>query len=113
MAEAERQEAKRTGNPLDVALTSDGFFTLQTPQGPAYTRDGQFKLDPGGRLVNANGLPVLAARTWRLDDPALVHVPELAARPRATADSPGRNGWAANSSASRLILTGTRSVMCI
>lgn len=60
---------QRTGNPLDVALTSDGFFTIQTPQGPAYTRDGQFKLDPGGRLVTAGGQPVLddAGREIRLD----------------------------------------------
>lgn len=50
---------QRTDNPLDLALTSDGFFTVQTAQGPAYTRDGRFQLDPNGRLVNRDGQPVL------------------------------------------------------
>lgn len=60
---------QRTGNPLDVALTSDGFFTVQSPGGPAYTRDGQFKLDAGGRLVTGDGLAVLddAGQEIRLD----------------------------------------------
>jgi flagellar basal-body rod protein FlgF len=50
---------QRTGNPLDLALASDGFFTVGTPQGPAFTRDGQFKLDAAGQLITQNGQPVL------------------------------------------------------
>jgi flagellar basal-body rod protein FlgF len=50
---------QRTDNPLDLALTGEGFFTVQTQAGPAYTRDGRFALDPNGRLVNNDGLPVL------------------------------------------------------
>jgi flagellar basal-body rod protein FlgF len=50
---------QRSDNPLDFALTGDGFFTVQTPQGPAYTRDGRFQLDPNGRLVTRDGRPVL------------------------------------------------------
>ena len=50
---------KQTDEPLDVALDGQGFFTVQTPQGTRWTRDGQFVVDGGGRLTTANGFPVL------------------------------------------------------
>lgn len=51
-----------TGNPFDVALQGDGFFQITQPDGStAYTRDGSFTLDAGGRLVTAGGLPVQAS----------------------------------------------------
>ena len=48
-----------TGNPLDVALTSRGFFTIGTDQGDRYTLNGAFMLDTAGMLVNGNGDPVM------------------------------------------------------
>jgi len=42
---------EKTGNPLDLAITGDGFFVVRTPQGERYTRNGRFKLDEGGQLV--------------------------------------------------------------
>jgi flagellar basal-body rod protein FlgF len=48
-----------TGNELDVALESPGFFKIQTPKGMRYTRDGAFKLDADRTLVTHNGDPVL------------------------------------------------------
>jgi flagellar basal-body rod protein FlgG len=50
---------KETGEPLDVALDGDGFFSVKTAAGVRYTRDGQFSLDAKGTLVNASGYPVL------------------------------------------------------
>lgn len=49
---------QRTENTLDVALEGDGFFVVNTPQGPAYTRQGNFFRGLGGRLVNADGFEV-------------------------------------------------------
>lgn len=49
-----------TGQPLDVALAGPGYLEVATPQGPAYTRGGALRLDPGGRLVTQDGLAVLA-----------------------------------------------------
>jgi flagellar basal body rod protein FlgG len=49
----------QTGQPLDVALHGAGFLKVQTPNGPAYTRDGQLAVDAGGQLVTALGEPVL------------------------------------------------------
>lgn len=48
----------QTGNTLDVALEGDGFFVVTTPQGRAYTRQGNFHLDSGGRLVTSEGYQV-------------------------------------------------------
>jgi flagellar basal-body rod protein FlgF/flagellar basal-body rod protein FlgG len=51
----------QTGNPLDLAIEGEGFFMVQTPSGPRYTRDGSFHRTPGGQLVSAAGEPVLSA----------------------------------------------------
>jgi flagellar basal-body rod protein FlgF len=48
-----------TGNPLDVALQTEGYFVVQTLGGDRYTRGGSFRLDADRRLVDTNGLPVL------------------------------------------------------
>lgn len=49
-------DLRQTGNPLDVAIEGQGFFTVQLPDGrQGYTRDGSFKVDAEGRLVNTEG----------------------------------------------------------
>ncbi|MBN8871309.1 MAG: flagellar hook-basal body complex protein [Rhodospirillales bacterium] len=50
-----------TANPFDLALTGDGFFTVQTPQGPRLTRDGRFGPRPDGTLADGAGAAVLDA----------------------------------------------------
>ncbi len=49
-----------TGNTLDCALGEEGFFAIETADGPRYTRDGSFRIDALGRLVNRDGLAVRA-----------------------------------------------------
>ncbi len=51
---------EQTGNPLDVALKDEGFFTVRTPEGDRYTRVGRFQLDETGQLVTYQGFPVLS-----------------------------------------------------
>ena len=54
---------RETGSPLDVGLTGNGFFVVQTNNGVVYTRNGSFNLDdqrylvlPGvGRVLGTNG----------------------------------------------------------
>ncbi len=48
-----------TGNTLDMALVGGGHFTVDTPAGRRYTRDGSFGLDTAGRLVTKEGNAVL------------------------------------------------------
>jgi flagellar basal-body rod protein FlgF len=51
---------QETGNRLDVALTgANQFFTIQTPNGIRYTRDGQFTTDANGTLLTTDGNYVL------------------------------------------------------
>jgi flagellar basal-body rod protein FlgF len=50
-----------TGNPLDLALEGEGFFIVEGPSGPLYTRDGAFSLSGEGRLVTADGRAVLSS----------------------------------------------------
>lgn len=50
---------KFSGNPLDLAIEDDGYFEVETEHGPAYTRQGSFRLDALGRLVTDAGLPVM------------------------------------------------------
>jgi len=52
-------ELKATGNALDVAISGEGMFQIQTPQGTQYTRDGHFQLDDQGQLVTPQGMPVM------------------------------------------------------
>ncbi|MFN2448624.1 MAG: flagellar basal-body rod protein FlgF [Candidatus Baltobacteraceae bacterium] len=55
----EQGSLQSTGNSLDLALQGNGFFTVQTPAGVRYTRDGQFALDAQGFLTTLDGNRVL------------------------------------------------------
>ena len=47
---------ENTKNELDLAIEGDGFFQIILPNGEtAYTRDGSFKLDSDGLIVNSDG----------------------------------------------------------
>jgi flagellar basal-body rod protein FlgF len=48
-----------TGNPLDMALNGEGFFSVQGPNGPLYTRAGQFRVAGNGTVTSNEGYPVL------------------------------------------------------
>lgn len=51
---------KETENNLDIAITGRGFFQIELPDGTiAYTRDGSFKLDNEGNIVNSEGYPLV------------------------------------------------------
>jgi flagellar basal-body rod protein FlgF len=77
----------QTGNPLDLALSGDGFFAVQTPQGVAYTRDGQFTTDAKGQLTTITGLQVLGAggKPITVSDPSYITL-----APDGTVSSGGR-----------------------
>jgi len=48
-----------TGRNLDLAITGDGYFVIEGPDGPLYTRNGTFHVDSEGRLVTADGRAVI------------------------------------------------------
>jgi flagellar basal-body rod protein FlgG len=50
---------KKTDRDLDVFISGDGFFVVQTPNGEsAYRRDGTFYRSPTGRIETVDGYPV-------------------------------------------------------
>lgn len=50
---------KQTGNPLDMALSGDGFFVVQTDGGERLTRAGNFMLRANNVLTTSDGHDVL------------------------------------------------------
>lgn len=50
-----------THRTLDVALYGKGFFVLETPEGPLYTRHGVFRENQNGQIVDAEGRVVAGA----------------------------------------------------
>ena len=69
-----------TGNPLDLAISGNGFFVIDTPEGPRYTRNGNFYRAVNGDLVNSDGRAVLS----RQGRP--INIPENAANIMVTAE---------------------------
>lgn len=87
---------KMTGEPLDLALTGDGFFEVQTETGPAYTRQGNFHTDAQGRLITAQGYPVagkngdifLTTQTPRIDGFGNITEPDAAPKAAGLPNGP-------------------------
>jgi flagellar basal-body rod protein FlgF len=50
---------QHTGNPLDVAISGDGYLSVQTAGGVRYTRNGSLQINAQGQLVTTDGSPVL------------------------------------------------------
>ena len=48
-----------TGNPLDLGLASEGYFTVETDRGVRYTRNGNFAINPDGDVVTKEGFKLL------------------------------------------------------
>ena len=46
---------EQTGNPLDVAIEGKGFFVVNGPKGPLYTRNGNLKILASGELASGDG----------------------------------------------------------
>ncbi len=45
----------RTDRSLDLAIAGKGFFVIETPDGPFYTRNGIFHVNPQGQIVDMSG----------------------------------------------------------
>src|SRR5665213_3426086 len=74
-----------TGNPLDLGIQGDGFFTVKTAHGTAYTRAGNLVINSLGEVVLAIGdgyrlmppvtVPVSATYTSIGTDGTIAYVP--------------------------------------
>jgi len=50
---------KNTDNPMDLAISNEGYFVINTPEGERFTRNGAFKINNTGTLVNDQGYEVM------------------------------------------------------
>jgi flagellar basal-body rod protein FlgF len=55
----EQAAIKETSSDFDIALDGKGFFSIATPWGERYTRNGSFQLGKEGILETKEGYPVL------------------------------------------------------
>jgi flagellar basal-body rod protein FlgF len=68
---------KKTDGKLDLTIRGTGFFTIMTPQGVRFSRNGNFSLDPDGYLVNSSGAKIMGTDGYiRLDRTSDVLVTE-------------------------------------
>ncbi|MRX49246.1 flagellar hook-basal body complex protein [Paracoccus sp. S-4012] len=59
VADLRQGALEATGGRFDLGIEGEGFFMLQTPDGPRLTRAGAFLSDAAGNLVNGDGHLVL------------------------------------------------------
>ena len=52
-------QAVKTEAPLDMMINGNAYFVVDTPVGQRFTRDGNFRLDNEGRIVNSEGFALL------------------------------------------------------
>ena len=52
-------ELAPTGRSLDLAIEGPGFFSIETPGGVRYTRNGNFTLGPDGTVTTSDGCPLI------------------------------------------------------
>lgn len=60
--EMHQGDFKSTNNPFDLALQTDGFFSIDTAYGTRYTRNGQFSKNAEGYLITNSGDKVLGLK---------------------------------------------------
>lgn len=59
-----------TGNTFDLAIAGEGFFTIQTPNGVRYTRNGAFFKNQNGTLQDIRGYDLLGTNGRPINIPA-------------------------------------------
>lgn len=52
---------QNTGNPLDLAIGGEGYFTVDTPRGPRLTRAGHFTQQANGTIGDMDGNALLSS----------------------------------------------------
>ncbi|MBN1974932.1 MAG: flagellar hook basal-body protein [Sedimentisphaerales bacterium] len=77
-----------TGRELDFALMGKGFFVIETPDGPLYTRNGTFNIDQNGQIVDMQGR-IVAGESGTITIPSSVSVSEVFAAADGTVSAHG------------------------
>ena len=65
-----------TGRPLDLALYGKGFFVVETPDGPLYTRSGVLHINQNDQIVDSMGR-VVAGPSGPITIPGNIGISQL------------------------------------
>ena len=65
-----------TGRPLDFALHGKGFFVIETPEGPLYTRNGIFNTNQNSQIVDSQGR-IVAGQAGPITIPGNIGISQL------------------------------------
>jgi flagellar basal body rod protein FlgG len=65
-----------TSRPLDFALFGKGFFVIETPKGPLYTRNGIFYRNQNGQITDSQGR-IVAGEAGPITIPSDVGTPQV------------------------------------
>ena len=65
-----------TGRPLDFGLHGKGFFVIETPKGPLFTRNGTFNTNQNNQMVDSQGR-IVAGQAGPITIPGNVGISQL------------------------------------
>jgi flagellar basal body rod protein FlgG len=65
-----------TGRRLDFALHGKGFFVIETPEGPRYTRNGIFSINQNNQIVDSLGR-IVAGQAGPITIPGNIGISQL------------------------------------
>jgi flagellar basal-body rod protein FlgF len=77
-----------TDRPLDVALYGKGLFTIETPDGPLYTRNGTFSINQNRQIVDPSGW-IVAGQTGPISIPNNVGTSQISVSSDGTISTDG------------------------
>ncbi len=69
-------EMVQTGRPLDFALFGKGFFLIETPEGPLYTRNGMFGTNQNSQIVDSIGR-IVAGESGAITIPSNIGISQV------------------------------------
>ena len=77
-----------TGRPLDLALYGKGFFVIETPDGPLYTRNGVLHTNQNSQIVDSLGR-IVAGQSGPITVPPNVGISQLSVSSNGTIHANG------------------------
>jgi flagellar basal-body rod protein FlgF len=80
----------QTGSPLDFAIMGKGFFVVETPEGPLYTRNGSFQINNNGQLADSTGR-IVSGEAGPITVPPTVGISQLSVSADGTITASGVN----------------------
>ena len=78
----------QTDRPLDFALFGKGFFVVETPEGPLYTRNGTFHINQDNQIVNSDG-NIIAGQAGPIIVPPSVGLSQISVSSDGAVSAPG------------------------